>query len=145
MNNGVKFQKSFKPSDLELVKTTASGKYKNVSARIYTSKSGKVNFNLSKCKEVNGVYKRKRTDVNEMIDATFKGFCVLRIYRVYVGTSQTITHSVEVIMVTDLAVKKSYLMNLRAAMKIKMLPCIGNILLMILGHQSMYDNRIMRF
>ena len=34
-----KIPKSFKPSDLELVKTTANGKYKNVYARIYTSKS----------------------------------------------------------------------------------------------------------
>ena len=42
-----KIPKSFKPSDLELVKTTESGKYKNVYARIYTSKSGKVNCNLS--------------------------------------------------------------------------------------------------
>ena len=42
-----KIPKSFKPSDLDLVKTTASGKYKNVYARIYTSKFGKVNCNLS--------------------------------------------------------------------------------------------------
>ena len=75
-----KIPKSFKPSDLELVKTTASGKYKNVYPRIYTSKSGKVNCNLSECKEVNGVYKRKRIDVNELVDETFKGSWVIRIY-----------------------------------------------------------------
>ena len=63
-----KIQTSFKPSDLELVKTTASGKYKNVYARIYTSNARKVNCNLSERKEVNGVYKRKRIDVNELID-----------------------------------------------------------------------------
>ena len=50
-----KIPKSFKPSDLELVKTTVSGKHKNVYARIYMSKSGKVNCNLSERKEVNGV------------------------------------------------------------------------------------------
>ena len=77
-----KIPKSFKPSDLELVKTTASGKYKNVYARIYTSKSGKVNCNLSERKEVNGVYKRKGIDVNELVDESFKGSCVLRIYRI---------------------------------------------------------------
>ena len=54
-----KIQKSFKPSDLELVKTTGNGKYKHVYARIYTSKSGKVNCNLSEHKEIDGVYKRK--------------------------------------------------------------------------------------
>ena len=59
-----KIQKSFKPSDLELVKTTGNGKYKYVYAIIYPNKSGKVNCNLSERKEVNGVYKRKRTDVN---------------------------------------------------------------------------------
>ena len=65
-----KIPKSFKPSDLELVKTTANGKYKNVYARIYTSKSGKVNCNLSERKQVNGVYKRKGIDVNELVDET---------------------------------------------------------------------------
>ena len=63
-----KIPKSFKPSDLELVKTTANGKYKNVYARTYASKSGKVNYNLLERKEVNGVYKRKRIDVNELVD-----------------------------------------------------------------------------
>ena len=75
-----KIPKSFKPSDLELVNAAANGKYKNVYARIYTSISGKLNGNLSECKEVNGVYKRKRIDVNELVDETFKGSCVLRIY-----------------------------------------------------------------
>ena len=103
-----KIPKSFKPSDLELVKTTANGKYKNVYARIYTSKSGKVNCNLSERKEVNGVYKRKKIDVNELVDETFKGSCILRIYRVYIASSKTITLSIEEIMVTGLTIKKSY-------------------------------------
>ena len=62
-----KIPKSFKPSNLELAKTTASDKYKNVYARIYTSKSGKVNCNLLEHKEGNGVYRRKRIDVNELV------------------------------------------------------------------------------
>ena len=103
-----KIPKSFKPSDLELVKIAANGKYKNVYARIYTSKSGKVNCNLSERKDINGVYKRKRIDVNELADESFKGSCVLRIYRVYIGSSKTITLSVEEVMVTDLTTKKSY-------------------------------------
>ena len=67
-----------------------------------------MNCNLSESKGVDGVYKRKRTDVNELVDELFKGSCVLWIYRVYVGSSKTITLSVEEIMVTDLATKKSY-------------------------------------
>ena len=131
-----KIPKSFKPSDLELVKTTASGKYENVYARIYTSKSGKVNCNLSEHKEVNGAYKRKIIDVNELVDETFKGSCALRIYRVYIRSSKTITLSVEEIMVTDLITKKSYLMNvrkLRVAMRIKILPISGG---SRLGHRA---------
>ena len=54
-----KIQKSFKPPDLELIKTTRNGKYKNVYARIYANKSGKVNCNLSEHKEIDGVYKGK--------------------------------------------------------------------------------------
>ena len=34
--------KSLKPSDLELIKTTSNGKYKNVYARIYTNSTGRV-------------------------------------------------------------------------------------------------------
>ena len=39
--------KSLKPSDFELIKTTANGKYKNVYARIYTSSTGKVSCRIS--------------------------------------------------------------------------------------------------
>ena len=116
-------------------------------ARIYTSKSGKVNCNLSERKEVNGVYKRKRTDVNELVDESFKGSCVLRMYRVYIGSSKTITLSVEEVMVTNLTTKIHTFMNmrkLRVAMRIKYVT-YENILLTIIGHQLMYDNRIMRF
>ena len=101
-----KIPKSFKLSDLKLVKTTANGKYKNMYARIYTNKSGKVNCNLSEHKEVNGVHKRKKIDVNELVDETFKGSCILRIYRVHIGSSKNVTLSVEEVMVTDLTTKK---------------------------------------
>ena len=95
-----------------MVSTTGNGKYKNVYARIYANKSGKVNCNLSERKEIDAVYKGKKTDVNELIDEPFKGFCVLRIYRIYVGTSKMmIILSVEEIIgyrFTDLPAKKSY-------------------------------------
>ena len=67
-----------------------------------------MNCNLLEHKEVNGVYMRKRIDVNELVDETFKGSCVLGIYRVYTGSSKTIPLSVEEVMVTDLTTKKSY-------------------------------------
>ena len=43
-----------------------------------------------------------------MIDESFKGSCVLRVYQVYVGTSKTITFSVEEIIATELNTKRSY-------------------------------------
>ena len=43
--------KSLKPSDLELIKTTANGKYKNVYAWIYTNSSGGVTCKISERKK----------------------------------------------------------------------------------------------
>ena len=100
--------KSLKPSDSELIKTTANGKYKNVYARIYTSSTGKVPCKLSECKKVKGVFKRKKLKIGDLVDELFKGSCILRVYQVYVGSSKTITLSVEEVMVTDLTTKKSY-------------------------------------
>ena len=101
--------KSLRPSDLELIKTTVNGKYKNVYARIYTSKTaGKVSCKISERKKVKGVLKRRKLKIHDLIDESFKRSCVLRVYQVYVGTSKTITLSVEEIMVTELNTKRSY-------------------------------------
>ena len=93
-------------SDLELIKTTANGKYKNVYARIYTNSM--VNCKISECKEVKGVLKRSKLRINDLVDESFKGSCALKVCRVYVGSSKTITLPVEEIMATELTIKKSY-------------------------------------
>ena len=101
--------KSLKPSDLELIKTTGNGKYKNVYARIYTNKTTrKVSCRLSERKKVTDVFKRREIKIDDLVDTSFKGSCILRVYQVYVGSSKTITLSVEEIMVTKLTLKKSY-------------------------------------
>ena len=100
--------KHLKPSDLELVKSTSNGKYKNVYAKIYANKSGKVNCKLSERMKVHGIYKKKRIGIDDLVDESFKGSCLLRVYRAYVGSSKMITLSVEEYMVTDMATKKSY-------------------------------------
>ena len=100
--------KSLKPSDLELIKTTANSKYKNVYARIYTKSSGIVNCKISEHKEVKGVFKRSKLRINNLVDESFKGSCVRKVYQMYVGSSKAITLSVEEVMVTDLTNKKSY-------------------------------------
>ena len=97
-----------KLSDLELIKTTANGKYKNVYARIYTNSSGRVTCKISEQKKVKGVFKRRKLKIDDLVDESFKASCVLRVYQVYVRTSKTITLSVEEIMVTELNTKRSY-------------------------------------
>ena len=46
--------KSFKPSDLELIKMTANGKHNNVYTRIYMKSSKMVNCKISERKKVEG-------------------------------------------------------------------------------------------
>ena len=100
--------KSLKPSDLELIKTTANSKYKNVYARIYTNRSGGVTCKISEHKKVKGVFKRGKLKIGDLVDESSKGSCVLRVYQVYVGSSKTITLSVEEIMATGFNTKRSY-------------------------------------
>ena len=65
--------KSLKPSDLELIKTTANGKHKNLYARIYTNNTGKGNVTckLSEPKKVKGVFKRRKLKIGDLIDVSF--------------------------------------------------------------------------
>ena len=100
--------KSLKPSDLELIKTTANGKYKNVLRQDLHESSGMVNCKISERKEVKGVFKRSKVRINDLVGESFKGSCVLKVYRVYVGSSKMITLSVEEIMATELTIKKLY-------------------------------------
>ena len=100
--------KSLKPSDLELIKTTSNYKYKNVYARIYTSSSERVTCKLSERKKVKGVCKRRKLKIGDLVDMSFKGYCIIKVYRGYVGSSKTITLSVEEIMATELNTKQSY-------------------------------------
>ena len=69
--NKAKFSrlKSLKPADLELIKTSVDGKYKNVYAKIYTSKTtGKVSCRISKRKKVKGVFKRREIKIDDLVD-----------------------------------------------------------------------------
>ena len=65
--------KSLKPSDLELIKTSSDGKYRNVYSRIYTKSSGKVSCRISELKKVKGVSKRMEIKISNLVDETFKG------------------------------------------------------------------------
>ena len=100
--------KSLKPSDFELIKTTANGKYKNVYMRIYTTSSRSVRCRLSESKKVKGVFKRRPIKISDLVDESFKGSCIVRVYQVYIDSSKTITLSVKEIMATKLTCKDSY-------------------------------------
>ena len=78
-------------------------------ARIYTNKTttGKVNCKISEHKKVKDVFKR-REKIDDLVDTSFKGSCIVRVYQLYVGLSKTITLSVEEIMVTKLTLKRSF-------------------------------------
>ena len=70
-------------------------------ARIYTNKTtGKVSCRISECKKVKNVFKRREIKIDDLVVESFKGSCVIRVYQVYVGSSKTITLSVEEIMAT---------------------------------------------
>ena len=100
--------KSLKPSDLELIKTTANGKYKNVYARIYTNSAGSVKCKLSEHEKVKGVFQKRKLKIDDLVDESFKGSCTIKVYQVYVGLSKTIMLSAEEIMATKLTLKESY-------------------------------------
>ena len=46
--------------------------------------------------------------INDLVDESFRGSCILKVYQVYIGSSKTIRLSIEEIMVNDLTTKKSY-------------------------------------
>ena len=96
-----------KPSNLELIKPNSDGKYKNVHAKIYTNKAGKVKILVSERIKVDRKFKRKRINIDEL-DESFKGTCMIRVYKVYVGSSKTITPVAEEILVTEMEHRSSY-------------------------------------
>ena len=75
------------PEDFELVK------------EIYHSKSGK-----AKCRISKGSYKNL-IEIDELVD---ENFCILRIYQAYIGSSKSISLSVEEILVREVDRKESY-------------------------------------
>ena len=101
--NKAKFSRltSLKPSDLELIKTSSNGKYKNMYARIYTKTIGKVSCKISERKKVKGMFKRRKIKIDDLVDTSFKGSRTVRVCQVYVGSSKTVTLSVEEIMATQ--------------------------------------------
>ena len=88
------------PENFELVKENKYGC--SVFAKIYLRKSGK-----TKCKISRGSHKNL-IEINELVDENFRGSCILKIYQAYIGSSKSISLSVEEILVREVDRKESY-------------------------------------
>ena len=88
------------PEDYELVKENKYGC--SVFTKIYCSKSVK-----TKCRISKGSYKNL-IEIDELVDKNFRGSCILKVYQVYIGSSKSISLSVEEILVREVDFKESY-------------------------------------
>ena len=87
--------KKLKAEDFELVKDSKVGR--NVYTKIYIKKSGKVKCRIS-----------LKSPIDELVDENFEGSCILRLYHAYLGSTKSITLSVEKILVRDMGTMESY-------------------------------------
>ena len=92
--------KKLKPEDFDLVKDEKYGSA--VHAKIYTGKSGKV-----KCRIFSGCIKNL-IGIDELVDENFQGSCILKFYHAYIGSTKSITFSVEEIFVCEMSSMESY-------------------------------------
>ena len=88
------------PENFELVKENKYGC--SVYAKIYCNKSGK-----TKCRISEDSYKNL-IEIDELIDENFKGSCILKVYQDYIGSSKSISLSVQEILAREVERKESY-------------------------------------
>ena len=92
--------RKLEPEEFELVKDSKVGR--NVYAKIYTRKSGKV-----KCR-ISLKFPKDAIPIDELVDEDFEGSCILRLYQAYLGSTKSITLSVEEILVKKMDIMESY-------------------------------------
>ena len=95
--------KKLKPEEFELVKDSKVGK--NVYAKIYTRKSGKVKCCVSLKSPKNAI------PIDELVDDNFEGSCIFRLYHAYLGSTKSITFSAEEILIKEMDIMESYFDN----------------------------------
>ena len=99
--------KKLSPDSFDLVKSGKHGR--NVYAKIYTRASGRANCKVSGLAEMaDESRKRVPLPLDELINESFEGSCILRLYHAYVGSTKSISLSVEEILVTDRETSSSY-------------------------------------
>ena len=89
-----------KPEDFELIKDNKSGRA--VYAKIYSRKSGKAKCRVSLGSPKNTI------PIEDLVDENFEGSCILKLYHAYLGSTRSITLSVEAICVKEMATMESY-------------------------------------
>ena len=92
--------KKLKAEDFELVKDSKVGR--NVYTKIYKKKSGKV-----KCR-VSLKSPKDTIPIDELVDENFEESCILKLYHAYLGSTKSITLSVEEILVKKMDIMESY-------------------------------------
>ena len=99
--------KRLNPDSFELVKLGKHGQ--NVYAKIYTRTSGKAKCKVSGLVEMaDDSKKRVPLPLEELIDESFEESCILKLYHTYVGSTKSISLSVEEILVTNRETSSSY-------------------------------------
>ena len=96
--------RKLKPEEFELVKDSKVGR--NVYAKIYTRKSGKVKCRVSLKSPEDTI------PIDELVEENFEGSCILRLNHAYLGSTKSITLSVEEILVRKMDIIESYFDNL---------------------------------
>ena len=92
---------TFTPENFELVKENKYGC--SVFAKIYyLRKSGKARCRISRGSHKNLI------EIDELVDENFRGSCILKIYHAYIGSSKSISLSVEEVLVREVDKKESY-------------------------------------
>ena len=92
--------KRLKPEGFEIVQDNKSGRA--VYAKIYSRKSGKAKCRISLGSPKNVI------SVDELVDENFEGSCILKLYHAYLRSTQSITLSIEEIIVREMSTMESY-------------------------------------
>ena len=92
--------RKLKPEEFELVKDSKVGR--NIYAKIYTRKSGKVKCCVSLKSPEDTI------PIGELVEEIFEGSYILRLYHAYLGSTKSITLSGEEILVKKMDIMESY-------------------------------------
>ena len=93
-------RKKLKPEDFELVKDSKVGR--SVYAKICVRKFGNAKSRVSLKSPKNTI------PTEELVDENFEGSCILKLYHAYLGSTKSITLSVEEILVKKMNTMESY-------------------------------------